>query len=95
VTISNRYIRGVAAFTLALAVALIALIVLGFFVPGMVMEVIWGPWQRQPVGSGLILGLFTFFVGLPCSLVAMWVLTVRFYKKFQGRHCEKPIIGNV
>lgn len=91
--ISNRYIRGITAFTLALPIALLAFVILGFLIPGKVMELIWGQWANQPVGSGFILMLFSFFLGLPCFLVTTCVLTVRFNKKLRGNSSEQLVPG--
>ena len=76
--IHARWLRGLCSFGLSSVVSLVAFVIVGFYVPGHLMEVIWGPWEDQPIGSGLILLMIAFPIGLLC-LLGCALLTRRFY----------------
>jgi hypothetical protein len=72
------WLRGLCAFFYASAVSLIGFVIVGFYLPGRVMEAIWGPWDDQPLGSGFFVLLIAFPIGLLC-LFACASLTRKLY----------------
>jgi uncharacterized PurR-regulated membrane protein YhhQ (DUF165 family) len=76
--IHAAWLRGLCSFILSSIVSLVVFVIIGFYVPGRLMEVIWGPWEDQPIGSGLILLMIAFPIGLLC-LLGCALLTRKFY----------------
>ena len=76
--IHAAWLRGLCSFILSSVISFVAFVIIGFYVPGRLMEVIWGPWEDQPIGSGLILVMIAFPIGLLC-FVGCALLTRRFY----------------
>lgn len=90
--IHAAWLRGLCAFLFSSVVSLIGFVMVGFYVPGRLMEVIWGPWEDQPIGSGLILLGIAFPIGLLC-LLGCALLTRRFYVWLSPSASAPPITG--
>ena len=73
-TIPSSWVRALCSVVTALVASVVGFILLGFYLPVLIMEVIYGPWEDQPVGSGLMLLFFAVPIAILC-LVAFVVLT--------------------
>ena len=54
---------------LALLFSVVAFFIFGFYLPGYIMEIVFGSWENQPIGSGLILVIIAAPVALICFIL--------------------------
>lgn len=68
------------SMAIAFVASVLGFVLFGFLVPGFLIEVIYGPWEDQPVGSGLMLLYFAIPIAFLC-LIAFVVLTRILYSR--------------
>lgn len=76
--VDNRIVRATLALLAACFSSFVAFVLVGFLLPGLLVESVYGSWEELPLGTGFLVLLFAFPVGLLC-MVALPFLTAALY----------------
>jgi hypothetical protein len=68
-SIRPRFLRLLLSLGAAIFIALFVFVLLGFVVPSLILEAIYGPWEDLPLGAGLVVAVVCIPVGLACLIV--------------------------